>query len=130
MGKRDAEQLANEINGTYNMLATLAEAFDPHERGHQGFDTETMHALLAEITQTLSIQQMQIAADAFRGLARLIAQMGDNRSKAGLGRRTDNLDRSLMTGEQIPQSAVDAMKWIAGYLGGVQQHATPEDNSQ
>jgi hypothetical protein len=32
-------------------------------------------------------------------------------------RRGDDLDRDLMSGEQTPHSAVDAMKWLAGYWG-------------
>jgi hypothetical protein len=36
-------------------------------------------------------------------------------------RRGDDLDRQLMAGEQQPHSAVDALKWMAGYLGGTQE---------
>ena len=44
--------------------------------------------------------------------------MGDHRSRASLVRQ--NVDRQLLAGAQQPESAVDAMKWMAGYLEGIQ----------
>jgi hypothetical protein len=44
--------------------------------------------------------------------------MGDNRSKSSLVRQ--NVDRSLLSGEHQPESAVDTLKWMAGYLDGTQ----------
>jgi hypothetical protein len=55
--------------------------------------------------------------------------MADNRSKASLIRRGDDVDRQLMSGEQQPHSAVDALKWLAGYLGGTQDKPEPDEDS-
>ena len=54
--------------------------------------------------------------------------MAENRSKATLMRRGDDVDRLLMTGEQQPHSAVDTLKWMAGYLSGTQDK--PEENTE
>ncbi len=35
-------------------------------------------------------------------------------------RSDENFARQLMAGQQRPQSAVDAMKWLSGYLEGLQ----------
>ncbi|MEM6527535.1 MAG: hypothetical protein AAF653_04530 [Chloroflexota bacterium] len=121
IGKRDVETFAKDVNTAYDVLETLAEAFDPGERGggnNANFDPETVRSVLAQMSQDLSPQQRQILSNALKGLAALVARMGDNRSKAGIGRTADNLDRQLLTGETTPQSAVDAMKWIAGVFSG------------
>lgn len=121
IGKRDVATFAQDVNTAYDVLETLAEAFEPSDKsGHLSFEPETVREVLADMLESLSPHQRQILSNSLKGLANLIAQMGDNRSKAGLGRRTDNLDRQFMTGEQTPQSAVDAMKWIAGYFSGAQ----------
>jgi hypothetical protein len=76
-----------------------------------------------QITQ----EERQILANDLRELAGLIANMGDNRTKANLMRRGDDLDRDLMSGEQPPHSAVDAMKWLAGFWGGTQEDDEEEE---
>ena len=127
LGKRDVATFAQDVNTTYDVLETLAGAFEPDERSNSlSFEPETVRALLSKMNEELSPHQRQILSNSLKGLAELVAQMGDNRSKAGLGRRKDNLDRQLLTGEQTPQSAVDAMKWIAGYFSGAQ---TPDDEA-
>ena len=47
--------------------------------------------------------------------------------RANLMRRGDDVDRELMKGEELPHSAVDAMKWLAGYWGGTQDDDDEED---
>jgi len=127
LGKRDVATFAQDVNTTYDVLETLAGAFEPDDRSNSlSFEPETVRALLSKMNEELSPHQRQILSNSLKGLAELVAQMGDNRSKAGLGRRKDNLDRQLLTGEQTPQSAVDAMKWIAGYFSGAQ---TPDDEA-
>ncbi len=123
MGKRDVAAFARDVNTTRDVLETLAEAFEPSEKGNgTGFDTETVREVLAKMTGELSPQKRQILSNSLKELANLIAAMGDSRSKAGLGRRPENLDRQFHIGEQTPHSAVDAMKWIAGYFSGAQQN--------
>jgi hypothetical protein len=73
-----------------------------------------------QMSDTLTPHQRQILSNSLKGLAALIAKMGDNRTKGGLARNTNTIDRNLITGEQMPQGAVDAMKWMAGYFAGSQ----------
>ncbi len=127
LGKRDAVTFAQDVNTAYEVLGTLAGAFEPNEKSNSlSFEPETVRSVLAQMTNDLNPHQRQILSNSLKGLAELVAQMGDNRSKAGLGRRKDNLDRQLLTGEQAPQSAVDAMKWIAGFFSGVQSNDEEE----
>jgi len=120
-GKRDVATFAADVNTAYTVLEMLAEAFEPGEKGANGsFEPETVRAVLAHMAEELSPHDRQILSNSLKGLAGLIAQMGDSRSKAGLGRSSDNLDRQFLRGEQTPQSAVDAMKWIAGFFAGSQ----------
>ncbi|MEL6149209.1 MAG: hypothetical protein AAFR56_06260, partial [Chloroflexota bacterium] len=121
IGKRDVEAFARDVNTAYDVLETLAEAFDPGDRANgngANFDPETVRTVLAQMSEDLSPHQRQILSNSLKGLAMLVARMGDNRSKAGIGRTADNLDRQLLTGETTPQSAVDAMKWISGVFSG------------
>lgn len=127
IGKRDVHTFAQDVSTAYEVLETLSEAFEPSARNAPGnFEPQTVRALLATMTQELSPQQRQILANSLKELANVVAHMGDTRTRAGLGRTKDALDRQFSKGEQTPQSAIDAMKWIAGYLGG--NHNQDEDN--
>jgi hypothetical protein len=55
----------------------------------------------------------------------LIGELGDNRSKSNLVRQ--NVDRLLLAGDQQPESAVDAMKWMAGYMDGSQNRSAESE---
>jgi len=57
----------------------------------------------------------------------LVSTMADNRSKATLMRRGDDVDRQLMSGEAQPHSAVDTLKWMAGYLSGTQEKPAEDE---
>jgi hypothetical protein len=56
-------------------------------------------------------------ANQLSALAQLIGELGDRRTKQALLRR-DDADQQLARGEARPHGAVDALKWISGYLGG------------
>ncbi len=122
LGKRDLNDFAESINTAYNALELLAESFEPDDKQTKpiSFDPETVRSEMDRLSSDMTPHARQILANSLKGLAALIAQMGDNRSKGSFARRSDNIDRSLMTGEQQPGSAVDAMKWLAGYLRGSQ----------
>ncbi len=118
LGKRSIEEFARDINTAFSVLEDLADSFDPSSRRPVSFDEDTIRAELNARTTNLSDQEKRILATNFRQLAQLIGEMGDHRSKGNLMRQ--NIDRQLMAGEQQPDSAVDVMKWIAGYLDGAQ----------
>lgn len=121
LGKRSMQQFAADVSATYAILQALVEAFDPTPKRVVSFDPATIRAELDAHLDELSPHEQKILGNNFKAMAQLIASMGDNRSKAGLIRRGDDVDRHLMTGEQAPHSAVDTLKWLAGYLGGAQE---------
>lgn len=118
LGKRSVEEFAEAINTIYSILQDLSESFDPTPRQPTSFDEETIRAELDAHRDALSDHKWRILAKNFRELAALIGTMGDHRSKGSLVRQ--NVDRQLLAGEQQPESAVDTLKWMAGYLEGIQ----------
>ncbi len=130
LGKRSLQDFAKALDTAFSVLEDLAESFDPSPKRALNFDEGTIRAELNARTTELSDQERQILAKNFKELAQLIGDMGDHRSKANLMRRGENIDRQLMTGEQAPASAVDAMKWMSGYLDGVQDKSDDEDDKK
>lgn len=130
LGKRSLQDFAKALDTAFSVLEDLAESFDPSPKHTLNFDEGTIRAELNARETELSDQERQILAKNFKELAQLIGDMGDHRSKANLMRRGENIDRQLMTGEQQPASAVDAMKWMSGYLDGVQDKADDEDDKK
>lgn len=128
LGKRSLEDFARDINTAFSILEDLSDSFDPSPRRPVRFDVETIRGELDAQKDALTDQEWRVLATNFRELAQLIGEMGDHRSKANLMRRGENIDRQLMSGEQQPDSAVDAMKWIAGYLDGIQGHDEDESD--
>jgi hypothetical protein len=118
LNNRSMGEFAEAVNIVYSVLADMAQSFDPSPKQAATFDEETVRAELDYRRDELSDQEWHILAKNFRELATLIGAMGDHRSRASLVRQ--NVDRQLLMGEQQPESAVDAMKWMAGYLEGIQ----------
>ncbi len=112
---------AQAIHTTFSVLEALSEAFDATSKRNINFDPQTARAELDAQVDMLPPQERQVLANNLRELALMIASMGDNRTRANLMRRNDDVDRELMKGEERPHSAVDAMKWLAGYWGGTQE---------
>lgn len=125
LGKRNLREFADDISRVFTVLEALADSFEPSPKHEVHFDQVTVRDELHAREAELAPQERTILANNFKEMAQLIATMGDNRSKASLVRR--DLDRQLMTGEQQPQSAVDVLKWLAGYLGGAQERDDDED---
>jgi hypothetical protein len=128
LSKRALGQFAEDISVTFAMLQALAESYDPSTKRTVGFDPATIRAEFDARMEELSPHDLKILANNFKELAQLIGAMGDNRSKATLMRRGDDIDRQLATGEHTPHSAVDALKWMAGYLSGM--HEKPEEDDE
>lgn len=128
LGKRSLTQFAEDIAVTYGILQNLAESFDPSARRAISFDPATIRLEMDARSEELSPHELKILANNFKELAQMVTAMAENRSKATLMRRGDDVDRQLMSGEQQPHSAIDAMKWMAGYLSGTQDK--PEESSE
>ncbi|RMG77569.1 MAG: hypothetical protein D6711_01270 [Chloroflexi bacterium] len=116
LGKRTLEEFADAISITYTMLQAFFDSFD----NRLDFDQETVRSELANHQNELTPDERSVLAKNLKELATLIIQMADNRSKSSLMRREEDIERMLFTGEQEPQSAIDTMKWLSGYLNGLQ----------
>jgi hypothetical protein len=118
LGNRSMSEFAEAVNTVYSILADISESFDPSPRQPATFDEETIRSELNTRREELSEHQWHILAKNLKELAGLIGLMGDQRSRSSLVRQ--NVDRQLLAGEQQPESAVDAMKWMSGYMDGIQ----------
>jgi hypothetical protein len=119
-GKRSLEDFAGAVGTAYAILQALSDAFDPEPRHSAQVDQITLRAELEAHADELPEDEQRILAKNLKELGNLIADMAENRSRATLIRREEEVERQLMTGEQQPQSAIDMMKWLSGYLEGVQ----------
>jgi hypothetical protein len=124
LGQRTLQEFANDVRAAYTVLEALAESFDTPAKRALNFDPLVARTELERHQDQISPQERQILANNLKELAQMIAAMGDNRTRANLMRRGDDLDRDLMSGEQSPHSAVDTMKWLSGYWGGSQNGQT------
>lgn len=117
---RDLRQWAEDIATTYRVLKALSEGFDPDKRTGD-IDTATLQRLLNAVNEWPA-DQKQVLAATLRDLAELLPEMADARTKPTLIRSDDQLERRLMSGELAPQSAIDVMRWLAGFLEGAQKN--------
>lgn len=118
LGQRSLSEFANDVRAAYTVLEAVADSFDAPSRRTGSFDMLVAHTELDDRGEQISPEERQVLANNLKELAQIIAAMGDNRTRATLMRRGDDLDRDLMSGEQAPHSGVDALKWLAGYWGG------------
>ena len=125
LSNRSMEDFATALNTVFSVLEDISESFDPSPRHPTSFDEETIRQELDARRESISQQEWHILAKNLRELAVLIGDMGDHRSKGSLVRQ--NIDRLLLAGEHQPESAVDAMKWMAGYLEGGQEREDSDD---
>jgi hypothetical protein len=127
LGGRRLDEFAAEIEAAFDVLQSLSTAFDPNGRRPAEFDPEVVRQELEARDDELPQEERQILANHLKELAHVIADMGDQRTRSNLIRREDDLDRGLMTGEETPHSAVDTMKWLAGYWGGRNEDELDDD---
>ncbi len=118
MGKRTLEDFADAIGTTYSILQAFSDSFD--NRQHPYFDQPTFRQELDARGTELTPDERNILAKNLRELADLIAEIAENRSKATRIRREEEIERLLLTGEQSPHSAIDTMRWLSGFLSGLQ----------
>jgi hypothetical protein len=121
LGQRTMSQFADDLDAAFDLIQGLTDSFDPSPRRPFSFDPATIRAEIDTRKEELSPQQLQIFANNLKELAQAVANMAEQRSKASLIRRGEDVDRQLMSGEQQPHSAVDVMKWMSGYLTGAQE---------
>ncbi len=117
MGKRTLEDFADGVSVAYSILQSLADSFDA---GRRNLDQATFRAELNARDAELTPDERSVLAKNLRELADLITDMADRRSKATLIRREEEIERQLLAGSQEPQSAIDTMRWLSGYLSGMQ----------
>ncbi|MCY4024486.1 MAG: hypothetical protein OXF32_13680 [Anaerolineaceae bacterium] len=123
LGTDDMQEFAARIDSVFDLLQHLSQAFDPRNNQPSGFDAETFRAELAANGEEMSHNARAVLAHDLRELALLIGTMGDRRSHNTLVR--PNIERQLLAGEHAPESAVDALKWIAAWLEHSQRDAPP-----
>ncbi|MDZ4770620.1 MAG: hypothetical protein SGJ24_15955 [Chloroflexota bacterium] len=120
IGKRSFGGFAEDVSTTFAVLQALAEAFDPNAKRALIFDAATFRAEIEARLEEVPLHERKILANNLKELAHLVTVMADHRSKATIVRRAEDIDRMLTTGDQEPHGAVDALKWLAGYLAGSQ----------
>jgi hypothetical protein len=128
IGKRPIKTFIADIETTFRVLTALSEAFDPTPRRPFAFDPAAIREELDANGSELSESELKILTHTLKELASALGTLGDNRSKASLMRRGEDVDRQLETGEQAPHSAVDALKWMSGYLSGAHDRADETDS--
>jgi hypothetical protein len=126
LGQKSLEEFAQEISVTYRVLQALADSFDPENKQTFIADTLTLRALFGAQADDIAPDSKQVLATNLRELAQVITSLADNRSKPTLLSRDDTVDRALMSGEQQPESALDVMKYLAGFLDGTQSQKNHE----
>jgi hypothetical protein len=127
LGKRSLGNFAADVGAAFALLQTLADSFDPPpKQSSVNIDQEILRAELAARDEELSAQERKLLAKNLKELAQTIIAIAENRSKGSIMRRDDELDRQLMTGAEEPQSAIDTLKWLSGYLDGVQTRTEDE----
>lgn len=122
LGKRSLEDFADAVANAYTVLQALSEAFDPVSRQPLDFDPETARAELENRQGELTPDEKKVLAKNLRELGGIIALMAEHRSKASLIRREGDVERQLISGGQLPHSAIDMMRWLSGYLDGAHHH--------
>lgn len=118
LGNRSLEEFAEAVSTSFSILQALSEGFDPDDKH---VDSAALRSELESRSDELSSDLRHILATNLKELATIITTLADSRSKPSIMKSDDTLERQLLTGEQQPQSAVDVMRWLSGYLDGVQK---------
>ena len=127
LGTRTLHQFAADVTTTYNVLQAFVDSFDPTAKQALNFDQATVRTMLEVYSDELTIQERKLLAKNLKELAQLVTLMAEHRSKVPLMRREEDFERQLTTGEQKPHGSVDTMKWMSGYLDGIQENGEESD---
>lgn len=121
IGQRSLEQFAQDVHTAYTVLEAISDAFDPaNDKSNIAFDQAMVRAELETHLDKIPAEKRHILATNLKELSQIVASMADHRSKPSLIRSDESLARQLVKGEYQPQSAIDVMKWLSGYLEGIQ----------
>lgn len=123
IGNRTLEAFAADVATTYNVLQALSDGFDTSDKL---VDSTTIRNEIEARAEQLPVALRPVLSTNLKELAQLINTISDNRSKPTLIRNDDMIERQLASGEQEPQSALDVMRWLSGYLDGIQKDADDE----
>lgn len=124
IGNRTLEEFSEAVTITYNLLQALSEGFDPNDKL---VDSTTIRNEIDARTQELPVELRPVLSTNLKELAQIVTTLSENRSKPSLIRSDDSVERQLVKGEQEPQSALDVMRWLSGYLDGVQKDDPPAE---
>jgi hypothetical protein len=122
IGQRSMEEFAREINTACRVLQALADGFDPDDKSNAPIDSAMLKTFLTARTEEMPPDVRQVLATDLKTLAHVVTSMAENRTKPTLLNRDDSVDRALMSGEQPPESALDVIKFLSGFLDGTQQN--------
>jgi hypothetical protein len=126
IGQRTLAQFAGDISTAYTILQALSEGFDADEKTSQAVDSATIRNEIRERAEELPPDERHVLATNLKELAQLMTSMSDRRIKPGMLRSDEAIERQLVTGEQQPRSAIDVMRWLSGYLDGMQKNDAVE----
>lgn len=118
IGTETLSEFAEAISKTRHILQALSEGFDSSDKL---IDSATIRDEIAARTEEIPADVRHVLATNLKELAQLVTTLSDKRSKASLIRSGESVERQLVKGEQQPQSAIDVMRWLSGYLDGVQK---------
>ena len=121
VGPARIREFAAQLRQTLTSLEALALAFEPLATREMQFDDEAAQAELLANAQGLTREEAAVLGKDCQELAHLLAELSDHRTRGNVMRGNEELERRLMSGQQMPAGAVDALKWLAGYWGGRQQ---------
>jgi hypothetical protein len=114
--KRSFEEFADAVAMTHSILQGLSDAFDPAPKHTPALDPVTLRQELDLRREEITPDERRVLAKNLKELNSLITLMNEHRSRATLIRREEELERQLLSGEYTPQSAMDMLKWLSGYL--------------
>jgi len=123
IGQRSLEEFSEAVATTFSLLQALSEGFDASDKL---VDSTTIRQEIDSRAEELPVELRPVLSTNLKELAQIVTTLSDNRSKASLIGSDDTVERKLVKGEQDPQSAVDVMRWLSGYLDGVQKD-TPDE---
>ena len=128
VGPADAHEFAAQLRRTLASLQALAQAFEPLATRDTHFDGEAAQAELRSNAGGLSQEEAAVLGKDCQELAHLLTQLAEHRTRGNVRRSGEELERRLMSGSQPPGGAIDALKWLAGFWGGIQTRQQRADD--
>lgn len=129
LGTRTLKDFSAQIAASLSILQAISDGFEPDSNKQPvSIDVPTLRFLLDERSDDMTPDVAHVLATNLKELAQLIRTLAENRTKPSLIRSDDTVERQLYTGDYVPQSGLDIMKWLSGYLDGTHTVDTPDDD--